>query len=224
MEKIIKAVFLSTPLPFIVIPFSLVVIITTIFTLSKRCRDAAVKITAIFLISIVALIANDITVYIVSLFIIATLFTDRKYLLTLMAIIRGDRNWLDYQKLIVQSDIVKAPLKSEKERVRSGMEFKILNTLWTKQVNYYPDYSKLWGFRINSIAPEYLDFREAVSKLIGEGLVSESEQGQHFLTKRGIKYCAKEYKKFPNPENQYWPDEKIKTENIKTAVKKAEKL
>ena len=213
--------FLSLPFFPITLIFSFLAMVSAVFILSKKCRDWAIKVTAIFLISVIALIANNVFVYIASLFIIATLFTTRDYLLTLIAIMRGDPRWFDYQKL-VQSNI-EFP-KSEKARERTSMEFKILNTLWTKQVNYYPNYSKLWGFRVNAGAPEYLDFREAANRLIGEGLINESDQGQYFLTRNGIKFCAKNYTTFPNPEDQYWPDEKIKEENINTARKEAEKL
>lgn len=202
--------------------FSISAMISAIFVLIKRCREWAIKLTAIFLIGTIALIANDIFVYIASLFIIATLFTEREYLLTLIAIMRGDKGWLDYQKLVRGES--NPPSKEELERKKSAMEYKILNTLWTKQVNYYANYSKLWGFTINIGAIDYIDFREAANRLIGEGLIFIGDQGMHFLTEKGIKFCAKNYETFLNPENQYWPEEQMKKENLKTAIEEAEKL
>jgi len=202
--------------------FSASAMISAIFVLIKRCREWAIKLTAIFLIGTIALIANNIFVYIASLFIIATLFTEREYLLTLIAIMRGDKGWLDYQKLVRGES--NPPSKDESKRERSVMEYRILNTLWTKQVNYYPNYSKFWGFTINIGAIDYMDFREAANRLIGEGLVFVGEQGMYFLTKSGIKYCAENYTTFPHPEDQYWPEEQIKDENLKTAIEEAKKL
>ena len=103
-----------------------------------------------------------------------------------------------------------------KSTEKSAMELKILNTLWTKQVNFDPAYSKLWTFRVNYGVPEFNEFRVASNKLIGEGLVAETDQGQLYLTPNGYKYCIDHYKEFP-PE-QWWPDETIKSENLKIAT------
>ncbi len=87
--------------------------------------------------------------------------------------------------------------KSITKESRSPMEYRILHTLWTKQVNTFPDYSGVWMFRINASSPIYLRFREAASKLIGEGLISESDQGQVYLTREGFEYCKDHHKEFP---------------------------
>ena len=109
-----------------------------------------------------------------------------------------------------------AERNQRKSHQRSAIEFKILNTLWTKQVNFRPDYSKLWTFRINYGAPEFNEFRVASNKLIGEGLVAETDQGQLYLTPNGYQYCKDHYQKFP-PE-QWWPEEILKSENLKKAI------
>lgn len=102
------------------------------------------------------------------------------------------------------------------KRSREKMEYQILNTLWTKQVNKFPDYSGLWTFRINANTPVFLQYREAASKLIGEGLISETEQGQLYLTREGFNYCKSHYKEFP-PE-QWWPEEAIDQEKLRIAL------
>jgi len=83
------------------------------------------------------------------------------------------------------------------ERKRTAMEYKILNTLWTEQVNQFPDLQIQFTFRLNVGAREFLEFREAGNRLLGEGLISETDTGQFYLTQQGIQYCAKHYQEFP---------------------------
>lgn len=219
--QFINNILNSNPLVIVSYLFSISAIISAIFTLFTKCREWSIKLTAIFLISTIALISNNAFVYIASLFIIATLFTEKGYLITLIAIMRGDSKWLGYEKLIRGEDALP---KEKIERKRSKMEYKILNTLWTKQVIYYPNFSKLWGFRLDTIASEYMEFREATNVLIGEGYIWESGEGNYFLTRDGIKFCANNYKTFPNQGEQYWPGETFIKENIETALKKSEIL
>jgi len=106
--------------------------------------------------------------------------------------------------------------QSVKQQARAQMEYQVLKTLWTKQVNRFPDYSGLWSFRINANTPVYLPYREAASKLIGEGLISETDQGQLYLTKDGFEYCKNHYKEFPL--EQWWPEETIDKEKLRVAL------
>lgn len=96
------------------------------------------------------------------------------------------------------------------------MEYKILNTLWTKQVNSAPDQSTFWTFRINYSSPEFNEYRVASSKLIGEGLVAETDGGQIHLTPDGYDHCKKHHSEFP-PE-QWWPQDVIDEGNLKRAL------
>jgi hypothetical protein len=84
-----------------------------------------------------------------------------------------------------------------KERPKTAMELKILNTLWKRQVLKHPELNGYWTFRLNAVAPEFLKFREAGNRLIGEGLISETDIGQFVFTIKGLRYCAKHYKEFP---------------------------
>ena len=209
--------------------FSLVVSAITRFfrkkdkntTENSKVGIGFIEITTVFLINIIALIANDIFVYIADLFITATLFTQGEYLLTLIAIMRGDKNWFNFQQLIRGT---KPTPPSDPETQKTSMEYKILNTLWTKQVNYFPDHTKLWGFTVNKNAINYAQFHDAANKLIGAELVVMGEQEMYFLTKKGIQFCAKNYASFPEKEDQYWPEEKIKSENLKIATDNANNL
>jgi hypothetical protein len=91
--------------------------------------------------------------------------------------------------------------------VRTPMEYKILNTLWIHQINHFPDYSALWTFRLNYGALEYFQFRESGNKLLGEGLVGETPDGQLYLTPPGYKFCQEHYKEFP--PNKWFPETSI---------------
>jgi hypothetical protein len=107
----------------------------------------------------------------------------------------------------------------ERDRQRTAMEYKILKTLWTKQVNRFPKYDGVWTFRLNASAPEFLEFREAASRLMGEGLVGETDQGQLFLTLKGFDYAKQNHAQFP--EDEWWPEEKLNPEKLKEALGQA---
>lgn len=94
-------------------------------------------------------------------------------------------------------DEIESPPAEPEERSRPAVELKILNTLWNRQVNRFPSSNKRWTFRINEVAPEFLQFREAANRLIGEGLVGETGKGQFYLTRKGLQYCKEHYKTFP---------------------------
>ena len=70
-----------------------------------------------------------------------------------------ESNFLAYSSGQISHE--QAEQNQRKSHERSAMELKILNTLWTKQVNFRPDYSKLWTFRINYGVPEFNEFRVA---------------------------------------------------------------
>lgn len=103
-----------------------------------------------------------------------------------------------------------------KAHKRSPMEYKILNTLWTKQVNKWPDLSAFFTFKLFDNASEYRQFKEAGGKLIGEGLINETAEGQYVLTYEGWDYCKKNYKIFP--PDQWWPEEQIIDDNLNKVI------
>ena len=82
-------------------------------------------------------------------------------------------------------------------KARTAMEYKILNTLWNKQIGKFPDLDVFFTFRLNASAPEFLAFREAGNRLLVEGLIGETNVGQFHLTQTGLRYCAKNYKAIP---------------------------
>jgi len=98
---------------------------------------------------------------------------------------------------LVSEDEINNPPDEQEKRAKSAIELKILNTLWNRQVNRFPLLKKTWTFRINEIAPDFLQFREAANRLIGEGLVGETGVGQLYLTHKGLQYCKEHYQTFP---------------------------
>lgn len=99
---------------------------------------------------------------------------------------------------------------------RSPMEYKILNTLWTKQVLKYPDMSQRFTFRIHATSPEFLQFREAGNRLLGEGHIGETDSGQFYLTDQGLEFCKANYRDFPAA--QWWPEEQFDDQNLKMVL------
>lgn len=51
---------------------------------------------------------------------------------------------------------------------------------------------------------------------MGEGYISETDDGQFFLTHEGFKYCKNHYKEFP--ADQWWPEEGINQDNLRKVV------
>ena len=109
-----------------------------------------------------------------------------------------EANFLAYTSGQITSE--QASQSPREALVRTSIEYKILNTLWTKQLNLAPDYSKVWTFRINYGTPEFNEYRIASSKLIGEGLVGETSNGHVHLTPTGYDYCKEHHSEFP-PEH-----------------------
>jgi hypothetical protein len=81
---------------------------------------------------------------------------------------------------------------------RTVVEYKILNTLWNRQVLKFPDLIPRFTFRLNESHQDFLLFREAGNRLLGEGLIGETEIGQFYLSEKGLTYCAEEYANFPD--------------------------
>jgi len=198
--------------------FALIGIIFTCLSLSQAKRTYAIRILGIYSILALAVAAKEFWTYFASIFILGTLVTELDFLHTLAAIIRGDKGYFDYKRATqgqAPPETV-APAAKAKSR-RTLMEYMILNTAWTKQVNKWPDLSLIFTFRMNfSSLSEQQAFREAGAKLIGEGLIMETSDGQYGLTISGFAYCKEHYKEFPS--EQWWPEEKINEENLKKVL------
>ena len=120
------------------------------------------------------------------------------------------------QQSSIQPAAAGLPEKASEELRRPPMEFKILKTLWTKQVNRFDDLSQVWSFRLNPSAVEFFAFRDAGTTLMKEGLVAETAHGQIHLTPPGFEYCKNHYKDFPDV--QWWPEDPMKPERLKAVL------
>jgi len=219
-EQLIQSVINSPLQSFVAL---VLIFVALIFFMALFYKDdkAIMKLLGLLLICSLCLFANSPWIYFPTIFIIATVVTEISFLQILAAIIRGDKNFFDYLKAtqgqasLEQSKALETDSKSKK---RSPMEYMILNTLWTKQVNRWPDLSMFWTFTMNFVTPsEKQTYREAGAKLKGEGLITEAENGHYLLTISGFNYCKNNYKEFP--QEQWWPEEQINKEQLAKAVK-----
>ncbi len=97
------------------------------------------------------------------------------------------------------------------------MQKRILNTLWTKQVNRWPDISKgVWSFRISPGDGQFPAFTRAKSRLILQGLITEANHGHIILTPPGFNYCRDHYDEIESAP-QWWSEETINQEKLKLA-------
>ena len=195
---------------------SLIAVSLAILSLFSKDRSYVIRVFVLMFILAISLFSNHWSTYFAAVFIIASTITELEFLEKIAAIIRGSKYYFDYK--IAEAGSAQAP-ENEEPPERLPMEYKILNTLWTKQVNKYPDFTKVFTFRINANTPEYLEYREASNRLIGEGLISETESGQVYLTQKGVGYCKKHYEEFP--PDQWWPYETINQENLTKVLQEA---
>jgi len=193
--------------------FSICAIISFITSFKQSNRSFALRLFAIWLIAVLTLFSNNAWVYFASVFIIATSITETEFLQNLAAIIRGSKPYFDY-KMATAGEI--SPEKEKTTSKRDPMEYKILNTLWTKQVNKFPEFTTLFTFVISPNTPEYLKFREFGGKLIGEGLIGETPEGHYHLTLDGFEYSKNNHEKYPS--DQWWPEEPIIEKNLKKVL------
>lgn len=104
-----------------------------------------------------------------------------------------------------------------KPEALDDVQKQILNTLWTKQVNRWPNLSEgAWSFRINANAGSFFKFTKAKSKLILQGLITETNEGHIILTPPGFEYCRDHYEEIKSTD-QWWPEETINEEKLKVA-------
>lgn len=194
----------------------LLAIIISSLSLFRKETSYISKVYAILAIIGITLLANHVSTYFASIFIIATAVTELEFLQNLAAIIRGDKHYFEYLKT-KQGDIPATPRSDTNEQLFDLLEYKILNTLWTLQVNKWPDFSRYFTFRLFNAASEYFKFRENAAKLIGKGLVLETDEGQYYLSPKGWNFCIENHDSFPS--DRYWSEEKINEENISKIVK-----
>ncbi|MCP4649956.1 MAG: hypothetical protein GY853_07765 [PVC group bacterium] len=207
--------------------FSFCSIIAFFLSLKTSIRAHSLRLFSISLISALSLFCNHVSVYFASVFIIATAITETEFLQNLAAIISDSKEYFHYKqakegktsldKISSTEGTIKITKKETISLVRDPIEYKILNTLFTKQVNKFPTFSPLFTFIISRNSFEYPKFREMGSKLYGEGLIGETENGHYCLTQTGWEWCKKHYDDFKSSP-QWWSEEPIIVENLKKVL------
>ena len=116
-------------------------VIIFLITLFRKDNKSILKIASVFILISFTILANNIWVYLSAIFIISTMITELKFLLDLAAIIRGDKGYFDQRgsKIVEPEPDEPEPdepppdeLDEEIMGQRSAIQYKILNTLWTK--------------------------------------------------------------------------------------------
>lgn len=215
MEKFLPSTFIQI----IAGIFSICSIIAVLCSIKRTIRTHSIRIFAISFISALALFSDNGWVYFASVFIIATVITETEFLQNLAAIIRGSKPYFDYK--LAKGDASPSDINLDKDKKtlkRLPMENKILNTLWTKQVNKFPDFSRVFTFIIFPNSIEHPKFCESVGKLMGEGLIGLTPEGQYCLTPVGFNYCKEHYAEFGS--DQWWPEETINKDNLRKVLEK----
>lgn len=184
-----------------------------IFSLYEKIRTHAIRLLAILFITSLVFFANNIWSYVLGIVIIATSITETEFLQNIMAILSRSKPYFDYKQATAGQ--IK-PSEENRKPSRTSMEYKVLNTLWTKQVNKFPDFNIYFTFLINAQSIEYVAFRQAGAKLMGEGLVGETDNGYYHLTRTGWDYCKQHFKDFP--PDQWWPEETIDPKQLEKVV------
>ncbi len=218
---------------------AILAIVLVILSLFPRIRNHSTRLFAITIVASLTLFANHWATYFAGVFIIATAVTELEFLQNLAAIIRGFKPYFEHKTaLATQGKIHPSeaiplsppptiqvdPLSSihghhaEKPKLRTAFEYKILQTLWTKQVSKFPDFSKVFTFRINANSPEFIEYHKASTELIKENLISETVDGQAHLTSVGWEYCKEHYEDFP--PDQWWPSDSMNEENLRKVLGK----
>lgn len=108
--------------------------------------------------------------------------------------------------------------KLKAKKPRTAIELKILNTLWNRQVLKFPELDTFFTFRLNVASPEFLEFREAGNRLMGEGLISETDTGYFFLTRKGLDYCAEHYEEW-FPKDMWFKYKPLDQTNLEKLLK-----
>ena len=185
----------------------------------KRLSSGAGVASALAAIIAVALFADNWLCYFAAIFIVATTVTDNTFLLQLAETIRGKTD--PTQKVVPSGiDITSQRMLVTKEEEastqvpvkRSRLQLKILLTLWTKQVDLFPDMDKLWLLKISPASTEFGRYKRALGELIDEGLVSETEEGFCYITQDGFAYCARHHAELG--ADQWYPEHQAKQSNM----------
>lgn len=93
---------------------------------------------------------------------------------------------------------VPVPVPSGLPGRRDATEYKILNTLWVKQVNKFPELVERFSMKIVfPVGRRLSEYSAAVAALHREGLIGVRPDKYVYLTDEGLQYCNEHYQEFP---------------------------
>lgn len=90
------------------------------FSLSKNGREHCLRMAGLFLLASLALFAHNPYSYFAALFIVATAVTQLEFLQNLAAIIRGSKEYFDYQKEYVSQKEVENSIEKEVKEIETA--------------------------------------------------------------------------------------------------------
>ncbi|MFH1460617.1 MAG: hypothetical protein ABIG64_09665 [Candidatus Omnitrophota bacterium] len=125
---------------------------------------------------------------------------------------------LTRNQVVSYGNIPASEAKKKREFVNTPIRNKILNTLWTKQVNAFPGFDRVWTFKINTSSPEFIAFRDEGNTLLRNGLIGETDQGYFHLTPEGFEYCKIHHSEFGT--DQWLAQEIMNKENLEKVLVK----
>ena len=96
----------------------LIGIIFSFLSLNENRKNHSLRLTGLFFLSAIALFSNDIWCYFAAVFIVATAVTQLAFLQNLAAIIRGSKEYFDYQKEFLTQNEIAESVEKEAEEIR----------------------------------------------------------------------------------------------------------
>lgn len=136
--------------------FLLIGAIFSFLSLSGERKEHSLRLTGLFFVSAIALFSNNVWCYFAAIFIVATAVTQLAFLQNLAAIIRGSKEFFDYQReFLTQSEVEKSAAKEAKEIEEVEGETRAVHMQAGHDVNITLDQSSLSFPHFAMICEEY---------------------------------------------------------------------
>ena len=133
----------------------LAAVVFALISMKKDGRDHFLRVCALFLVGVVVLFANSPYTYFAAVFIIATAVTQLEFLQNLAAIIRGSKEYFDYQKETQSRKDVRDKIEKEiiEEEVAVAAESESSVSANSSSIDYTP------GDVMLNLTPDKMDTR-----------------------------------------------------------------
>lgn len=149
-------------------------VLFALISMKKDGREHFLRVCALFLVGVVALFANSAYTYFAAVFIIATAVTQLEFLQNLAAIIRGSKEYFEYQKEtqsrsdvkskidqeIIEEEVASASDETESDTVvpDPGIQYSsgnVMLNLSAKQMDYRSFAMVAYEFTLNTLEEKY---------------------------------------------------------------------